>query len=74
MQAPHDQTLARITKVPATLDDDIASAIAKDGTPVGPNHIIIVHQGQLYVLPDKDLGAGMMASQHVMKSASNAAN
>ena len=74
VQAPHDQALARITRQPAKLDDDVASAIAKDGTPVGANNIILVYQGQLYVLPDKDLGTGKMASQHVMMRASNATN
>lgn len=72
VQPPRDQALARISKQPAKLGDDIASVIASDGTPVGANGIILVYHGQLYILPDKDLGGGTMASHMVMRSASSA--
>lgn len=74
VNAPRDQGPARISKEPTNLPDDIAAAIAADGKPIGPNHIILAYHGQLYILPDKDLGAGKMASHMVMNAAAHASN
>jgi hypothetical protein len=65
---PSDQTKARIHGHTAKLSEDIAAAIADGAQPVGPS-IIMAYRGQLYIVPDKQLGDGKMASEHVMGSA-----
>lgn len=70
VQPPREQTIARISKQPTRLPNDIARVIAADGEPVGANRIIIAYHGQLYILPDKDLGGGKMASHMVASNAS----
>ena len=57
-----------------TTPDNVASAIAEGATPLDDSGIILAYHGRLYVLPDKDLGAGTMASHTVIKHASAAAN
>jgi hypothetical protein len=74
VQPPRDQALARIFKEPTKLPDEVASAIVEGATPLDDSGIILAYHGRLYILPDKDLGAGTMASHTVMKHASAAAN
>lgn len=54
VQPPHDQVMARIFKQPAKLPDDLAAAIAAGAQPVGDD-VILVHNGQLYIVPDKNI-------------------
>lgn len=70
-QVPHQQATARISHLPTTLSDDVAAAIAKDAEPVGTDNIILAYKGQLYILPDKDLGGGRMASRAVGEAAAH---
>jgi hypothetical protein len=60
-----DQTNARIYGHPAKLPEGIAAAIAAGAQPIGPS-IILVYRGQLYIVPDKQLEDGKMASESVM--------
>ena len=64
VQKPHDQTAARISKQPAKLTDDLAAKIAAGAQPVGDD-VILVYKGQLYIVPDKEVGEHM-ATQMVM--------
>ena len=67
VQKPHDQMTARIFKQPTKLPDDICAAIAEGAQPVGDD-VILVHNGQLYILPDKKVGE-RTATQMVMSAA-----
>lgn len=71
VQKPHDQVTARIFKEPAKLPDDIATRIADGARPVG-DHVIVVYNGQLYILPDKKVGEHM--ATHMVMSAAGAPN
>jgi hypothetical protein len=66
---PSDQTKARIHGNTAKLSEDIAAAIANGAQPIGAS-IILAYRGQLYIVPDKQLEDGKMASEHVMGPAS----
>lgn len=58
--------MAQISRQPTTLPDDLASAIGDVAQPLGSSNIILAYRGQLYVLPDKALKEGHMASHMVM--------
>ena len=68
VQKPHDQMTARIFKQPAKLPDDLAAKIAAGAQPAGDG-VIVVYNGQLYILPDKMVEAGHMATHMVMGAA-----
>jgi hypothetical protein len=71
VQKPRDQVTARIFKEPAKLPDNIATRIADGAQPVG-DHVIVVYNGQLYILPDKKVGEHM--ATHMVMSAAGAPN
>lgn len=51
---------ARIMK-PATLpSDEVAAAIREGAQPVG-THVILAYRGQLYIVPDKQVGDKMVS-------------
>jgi hypothetical protein len=66
---PRDQSSPRISKLPAKLSDEDADALVADAQPVGRCHIVVAHRGQLYIVPDKRLAGGEMASAKVMEVA-----
>jgi hypothetical protein len=72
VQKPHDQMTARIFKEPAKLPDDMATRIADGAQPVPVDHLIVVYQGQLYILPDKKVGEHM--ATHMVMNAAGAPN
>jgi hypothetical protein len=56
----------------AMISEDAARAITAGAQPVSGASIILIYQGNLYIVPDKRLGDGKMASDMVRSSASNA--
>ena len=68
VQTPREQTTAQIFKQPAKLPDDLASAIAAGAQPVGDS-VILAYRGKLYILPDKEIKEGHMATHMVMGAA-----
>jgi hypothetical protein len=66
---PRDQSQPRISKLPAKLSDEDADALVAGAQPVGACHIIVAHRGQLYIVPDRRLASGKMASAKVMEAA-----
>jgi hypothetical protein len=66
---PRDQSQPRISKLPAKLSDEDADTLVAGAQPVGACHIIVAHRGQLYIVPDKRLASGKMASAKVMEAA-----
>ena len=72
VRPPSAQAKARIAKPETIPSEDIAAAIKEGAQPVGA-HVILVYHGQLYVIPDKQLGQ-RMASEMVMKPASPSRN
>ena len=58
---------AQIFKAPAKLPENLAASIAEGGQPVGDS-VIVVYNGQLYIIPDKKIG-NHMASHMVMREA-----
>lgn len=69
MVVQHSQNVARIFKQPTKLPDDMASAIAAGAQPVGDS-VILVYDGKLYILPDKQVGRHM--ATHMVMSAAGA--
>lgn len=63
---------ARIFKDPKQIPTDLCSAIAEGAQPVGDS-VILVHEGRLYILPDKAIGSHT-ATQMVMNSPAPAHN
>jgi hypothetical protein len=56
----------------AMISEDAARAITAGAQPVSGASIILICQGNLYIVPDKRMGDGKMASDTVRSSASNA--
>ena len=74
LHPPREQAMAQISKQPTQLPDDLASAIADGAQPIGASHIILAYHGQLYLLPDKAVKDGHMASHMVASMASGTSN
>jgi hypothetical protein len=68
MVVQQQKDVARIFKQPTKISPDLASAIAAGVQPVGDS-VILVYQGKLYILPDKKVEAGHMATHMVMRAA-----
>jgi len=58
---------ARIFKEPKLVSVDLCKAIAEGAQPVGDS-VVLVHEGKLYILPDKKVG-NHMATEMVMNAA-----
>jgi len=69
---PRDQARPRISKLPAKLSDEDTAALVAGAQPVGACNIIVAYRGQLYIVPDKQLASGKMASVTVMEAAMHA--
>ncbi|HZB92805.1 MAG TPA: hypothetical protein VE397_15265 [Stellaceae bacterium] len=63
------QPRPRITKAPAKLSETVAANIVAGAQPIGKCHIIVAYQGQLYIVPDKQLADSNKASDMVVKAA-----
>jgi hypothetical protein len=56
----------------ATISEEAAKAITAGAQPVDGVSVILLYQGKLYIVPDKRLGNGKMASDMVKSSAPSA--
>ena len=54
----------------AKISEDTAKAITAGAQPLTAPGIVLLYQGKLYIVPDKAVGDGKMASTMVMSSAS----
>jgi hypothetical protein len=73
VQPPHDQAQARILSKPTKVPDDVAEALAAGAQPIGENDVILVHNGQLYIVPDKAI-KGRSTSQMMTGAAPKKGN
>ena len=56
----------------AMISEDAAEAITAGALPLSGASIVLMYQGKLYIVPDRQLADGKMASDMVKSSASNA--
>jgi hypothetical protein len=72
VRPPSAQAKARIATPPAIPSEDIATAIKEGAQPVG-TAVILAYHGELYIMPDKQIGK-RMASEMVMNPAPRSRN
>lgn len=56
----------------AKISEDTAKMITAGAQPLSAAGIILLYQGKLYIVPDKQVGGGKMMSTMVLSSASEA--
>jgi hypothetical protein len=71
---PRDQARARISKLPAKVSDEVATAIVEGAQPVSSSSVVLAYRGHLYIVPDKQLEGGKIASEMVTRAASRASD
>lgn len=54
------------------ISEEAAEAITRGAQPVSGASIVVLYQGKIYIVPDKRLGNGKMASDVVKSAGSNA--
>lgn len=55
----------------ANISEDTAKMLTAGAQPLSDAGIVLLYQGKLYIVPDKQLGDGKMMSSMVMSAASN---